>query len=409
LAQRTSLPEAIVRSAVRNVGLAAAVVSAVLFLVIALIHRDDGIEPHDQARRPPTAMLPRVETASSRSVTAVPHPSRPAGTLLVDVCGLGQVEVASRADPVSGRADALPLSLQAALAEMEGSNKISARAVGLYFEGMAAARAARHAAYAGSNGCRDSDTCSDNVQQIAALAAQPFHQQLVTIAGQSNDPAAIALALNLCKEPGTAVQCDERVGAARWARLEPDNAAAWMHVVAEADAHADSRAAAEAIARAAAASRFDDYGRTLLSPVDTSAVRSAATVERFQAQSDITAVWLSWPDAAYRQMTKSCLINALNEDNRRACSTLAQLIADESMMGRTLSIAIGRRTGWPDEHVQALRAEQVRFERALSTEGPADQADRLTCSGLESMQRFLTERARGGELRDLRQRLAVAR
>jgi len=354
-------------------------------------------------------MLPRVETASSRSVTAVPHPSRPAGALVVDVCGLGQVEVASRADPVSGRADALPLSLQAALAEMEGSNKISARAVGLYFEGMAAARAARHAAYAGSNGCRDSDTCSDNVQQIAALAAQPFHQQLVTIAGQSNDPAAIALALNLCKEPGTAVQCDERVGAARWARLEPDNAAAWMHVVAEADAHADSRAAAEAIARAAAASRFDDYGRTLLSPVDTSAVRSAATVERFQAQSDITAVWLSWPDAAYRQMTKSCLINALNEDNRRACSALAQLIADESMMGRTLSIAIGRRTGWPDEHVQALRAEQVRFERALSTEGPADQADRLTCSGLESMQRFLTERARGGELRDLRQRLAVAR
>ena len=407
MTQRRSVPEAIARSRIRNVGLAVVIVSAVLVLVVALIHRDDGVEPHDQARGPLTATLPQVEAASSRSGD-VPHPSRPAGTV-IDVCGLGQVEVESRADPVPGRADALPTALQAALAEMAGSDKISARAVGLYFEGMAAARAARHAAYAGSSGCRDSDTCSDNVEQIAALAAQPFHQQLVTIAGQSNDPAAVALALNLCKEQGTGLQCDERVSAARWASLEPDNAAAWMHVAAEARAHGDSQATAEAMARAAAASRFDDYGRTLLSPIDTSAVRSADTVERFQAQSDITAVWLSWPDAAYGQMTRSCLIDALDDRNRSACSTLAQLIADESMLGRTLSIAIGKRTGWPAERVQALRAEQVRFERALSAEGPVDQADRLACSGLDSMQRFLTERARGGELRDLRQRLAGAR
>jgi hypothetical protein len=353
-------------------------------------------------------MLPHVEAASSPSLSDVPHPQR-AARAVVDVCGVGQVEVASRADPAPGRADSLAAALQAGLAEMEGSDKISARAVGLYFKGMAAAGAARHAAYAGSSGCRDSDTCSDNVEEIAALAAQPFHQQLVTIAGQSNDPAAVALALNVCKEQGVGLRCDPRVGAARWASLEPDNAAAWLHVAAEAEAHAEPHAVSEALARAAAASRFDDYGRTLLSPIETSAVRSAATVERFQAQSDITAVWLSWPDAAYAQMTKSCLVDALDARNRSACSNLAQLIADESMLGRTLGIAIAKRTGWPAERVQALRAEQVRFQRALSTEAPVDQADRLTCSGLDSMERFLTERARGGELRDLRQRIAAPR
>ncbi|MDQ6684727.1 MAG: hypothetical protein M3Z16_06340 [Pseudomonadota bacterium] len=392
----------------RNVGLAAVAVAAILVFLFAVIRRDDGVEPLDQGRRPPTGTLPHVEAASSSSIVDVPPVSRSAGSI-VDVCGVGKVEVRNRADPLPARAQALPAALQAALFEMEGGDKVSARAVGLYYEGMAAAKAARSAAYSGSSGCRDNDTCSDNVQETAALAAQPFRQQLVTMAGQSNDPAAVALALNVCKEQAAGLNCDERVTAARWASLEPDNAAAWLHVAAEAQARADSRAVAEAIARAAAASRFDDYGRTLLSPIETSAVRSAAPVERFHAQSDITSVWLTWPDAAYAQMTKSCLIDALDDRNRSACSTLAQLIADESMMGRTLSIAIGKRTGWPAERVETLRAEQVRFERALATEGPVDQADRSTCSGLDSMQRLLTQRARGGELRDLRQRLAGAR
>lgn|GEM_PF-6751603 len=396
-----------IRSEGGNVGLVAVIVTVVLLLAAAVINRDDVLGPHDQARRPSMASLPQVEAVYGRSISELPQPLRSAGSV-VDVCGLGQVEVASRVDPVPVRANPPPVALQAALAEMEGSDKISERAVGLYYGAMAAAKAARKVAYSGSSGCRESDSCLDNVQQIAALAAQPIRQQLAMIAGQSNDPAAIALALNLCKEQATGLKCDERVTAARWAHLDPDNAAAWMHVAAEAEARADSRAATEAIARAAAASRFDDYGRTLLSPIDTSAVRSAAPIERFYAQADISAVWMKWPDTAYGQMTKSCLIDALDESKRSACSTLAQLIVDESMLGRTLSIAIGKRTNWPAERVQSLRAEQVRFERFLSTEGPIDQADRLTCSGLDSMQRLLTQRARGGELRDLRHRLTGA-
>ena len=377
-----------------------------------------GVGDPDAALQLVEAPVPHVAyeapaPTATRPLQSQPSPARQAASspvgAVVDVCGAGPTAVASRSDPVPDSSYGMSSALQSAIAGFESSAQASTRAVGLYYGALSAARTARLTAYAADASCRDSKVCAGNVEDIAVIAAQPFRQGLQALAAHGSDPAVVALALSLCKGQTARSSCGEGVTGTRWATLEPDNAAAWLHVVAEATERSDPRVAAEALARAAASTRFDDYGRRLLAPVDSLDVKSAPTIERYRAQTDIVSAWMTRPEPAYEQLTKSCLLASLDDRARDACSNLAGLVADESMIGRTLAIAIGKRAKWSEERLERLQAEKVEFDRASASDGPSDEAARLTCAGMEAVQRSLTTLSRGGELLELRQKIAMGK
>lgn len=294
----------------------------------------------------------------------------------MEVCGFGKVDLATD-EPYS--LQRLPSSVRAAALEVDALMQSSAdervRAAALLLGARSLGDRAR-------------------IDRLARLAAA------------SQDAVVYAMALHACSASSTvdAGTC-ALLNSAQWARLDPDNAQAWLALAQEARQRHDTDGESEAMYRAAHA-RGSDTRVGLLPNLVEQALDTRTPLLR------TLALWASWSVQAALELSHAaqayayCSGNAVAEEHRHGtCGAVAEALAlrSTSLADLGIGLEIGRTAGWSMQRIEALQQEQ----EAISEAGgfPAYGVD-FSCDAVDRKQGWMRRLGARGELQAMRDVIA---
>lgn len=234
------------------------------------------------------------------------------------------------------------------------------------------------------------DSTRDGAPALAALA---------TLAATTADPAVYGLAWQACRGAGNGLAACQRLNAAQWARLEPDNAQPWLAVAETALLAHDAAGVAEALYRASLATRLDDRWGAVAARLMPALPANLAPLDRSFA---MTAAWSVSvvPASSDALVAGHCSQRSLADANRRqVCESLATLLSERSRSTyhRALGLAMAKRLGWPPARQEALRIE-LDAARAVLAQGVPQDERQFECEPLRRAERWHLHVARAGEL-----------
>lgn len=196
---------------------------------------------------------------------------------------------------------------------------------------------------------------------------------LIQAAAGTDEPRLVALGAQACGS-GLAGPAGCPPGLIqRWAELEPDNLQAWLAAADEASRRQDDAAVHAALARAAAAgdsrTSWGQAQRVLVHP----ALRDALPLALLPVAVDLINIESMSSLGGGAVALRLCDGGAMPPGERLAdCSAIAEtmLARGRTLAERSMGIALGRRSGWPAERVDALAAEQNQLLIALGKDAP---------------------------------------
>jgi hypothetical protein len=348
------------------------VLAALVLLVASFFHLRE--------REPPATAAPAKPAASQTSypggfppALADARPDLSTRADYVEVCGVGRVPSDEarfwREYEESGRR----LIETTASSRATSGNDLD-RALALYVAPMLVASAAPP-----RDGGEPTRSSGETFQQLARFAVA------------SRDPETYALAFNRC-----GVDCPQ-LSSARWAQLEPDNAAPWLYEADLAQRRNDPAGVDAALLRASKARTFEPYESTPLHLIDTPAVRSAPPPAAGAAIISLVGMAAAMPWPNLQVALQYCAAAAKGAAQRRQlCSDLAGVLAERStvLLGMAIGAKIGAQAGWPAERVAAVRSRV----KALEQVKVANSKDIYSCAALERNRRYFADFARLGEV-----------
>lgn len=319
---------------------------------------------------------PHAERASTRVATArlAPLVAPQTDVGQVEVCGFGKVELEVD-DPYSMQR--MPTHVRAAALKVETL--------------MLASTDERVRAAALLMGARPRRDAGARIDRLARLAAV------------SQDSVVYAIALEACTGWSSvdAGNC-ALLNRAQWARLDPDNAQAWLALAQEAQQRHDMVGEDEAMYRAAHARGSDTRVGLLPNLVDEALGAQTPLLLRTLA---LRASWSMQPALELSHAGQAyayCSANAVADANRRGtCEAMAEALSlrSTSLSDLGIGLAIGRNVGWPTQRLQALQQEQ----EAISEAGGllANGVD-FSCEAVDRMQGWTRRIGARGELQAMR-------
>jgi hypothetical protein len=331
------------------------------------------------------AAVARVLPSGTTNSTAPPTPSE---TGKYELCGIGKAPAQITADDLNEYVFALTQktgdSWRAALLD---SSDLRARAMGLLL---------RHTE---SKFHRPEQT-----DEPAAKPADDEREELVQLAAGGSDPAVYAAAAWIC-ESGTpqSVQAGAcgRISLRGWARIDPDNAIAWLEVAMEDRNRGDLQAEAADFARAAGAHRSDLYQDSLLRAAFAEVPRDATPLATVAQGIQLAGIVSVQPLLELSEASRFCSTEGLHHQERHEpCEALATLWVNQgsTFLEFGLGKAIGRRLGWTPERLRQLDQEY----NAMMSLAREDASDPWSCQHVARDRQFLEGRAQQGELNFLR-------
>jgi hypothetical protein len=205
-------------------------------------------------------------------------------------------------------------------------------------------------------------------------------ETVANAAATGHDARAYGLAFRACGTARSSARgACQLVTADQWSRLDPDNAVPWLFVAAQAQQRGDAAGVSEAMQRVAKAKRADDGAGVLSSLVLQHAPRDdASLLPTVRLLADAVAQQAAWNAPAWNIAHTFCSDAAVRDPARRqTCSDIADLLVQRSttLVEHGNGAAIGKRIGWSDEKLQALKTERDAIAevnaRADSIEGDA--------------------------------------
>jgi hypothetical protein len=254
--------------------------------------------------------------------------------------------------------------------------------------------------------CAGDATCE--AQLVAALTAATYQQstlvreRLATLAAGSRDPLVQAYALRACQGERVREGGCAALSPLGWARLEPDNAAAWMAVVS--DPRSDAQQQNEALLQAGRATRVELHAATMQTLVRSAQPPGGGEIDRLLMGRELMRMNAGWSAAS--SLPQVCDAQALRDPARRpSCEAVAELLIAKAPTLQDLIAAreLGERLAWPADRLATLRSETdaLRIQQAQRLDG----REPLTCAALPTTNAFFAEVGRAGELAALRQTL----
>jgi hypothetical protein len=239
-------------------------------------------------------------------------------------------------------------------------------------------------------------------------------EALARLAQVTDDAQTYAWAYRSCNAGGTGTRgACMQVTAAQWARMDPENAEPWLALAEEARRRKDDAALDDAMFHVAAAERHQP-GRGML----------AATVAEYAPQDErsllgtnaaiVHALGIEAADAtvAWKETAEYCGAPAIADANRReTCERVATLLSDRSTMvlARAVGIGMGKRLGWDDDRLNALKEQQDAGSMAMRLmDSDAVHADPATCTAMRRNLERLRVMAEFGEIEMLRRDIAAS-
>lgn len=314
-----------------------------------------------------------------------------------EVCGMSKSEVEAHiaanigVDDFAGSNLALKTNivLSDAIRKLIQSEKLSEQAVGLYVMANQAGASAMESESLNQPGCKQSDECAlkpfEALQRARAASAEP----LVKLAQSSNDAGVYAAALYACL--GNKTGACGKISYARWAEIEPDNAAAWLSAASEAESRKDDVARIAALQRAVDAKEYDLHLPRLAGVAESASVQAQSPIEQSTTYSALFIATMMPGWHATGAVFRHCGRKELMDDARRAtCDALATKVAekDETLVAVMMAKSIGERLGWSAERQQLYKDEySVATGQAL---GGITDENMLSCETIQkSNQRTL--------------------
>ena len=235
--------------------------------------------------------------------------------------------------------------------------------------------------------------------------AVPLRDRLATLAATSRDGHVQAYAWRACRGDASLSSACQALAPDAWARIEPDNAAAWLAMAV--DPRLDGQAQREALRRAAGSTRLESHGPALHALAQAAQPRGAGGLDRVMMARDIVEARADWLGSEALRQHCSDMLPA-DSPLAQACDALATLLATQAQSLPDLLEAreTGQRVGWPAERLVALRDE----EQALAAldrqrfDAPRD----LSCASLAHQDAFYADVGRLGEVAALREALQRA-
>ena len=284
------------------------------------------------------------------------------------------------------------------------------RAAGLLLQRSEDLRAAKKSEAASIDAlCGADEACVDvarkQLPRTAVIqSATPATDALARAAATTRDPLVYAAAMDVCTgyarvgPPG--VPACQLVTAEQWARIDPDNVDAWLHVAGAAADRNDTAALDDAMNHVAHAKTSRIYGDAVAALVDA-AIPSGT--DEFGATQMHVAAWTlyaGWSLPPLQAAMRYCAEPLLMDSNRwQICDAMAHQFVDNgsSMIERAIGIRLGARLGWPPDTVVALRQEQDALQRAQHL-GVDPFKDSSSCRAVAKMRAQVQLAARIGEV-----------
>ncbi|MGH8798499.1 MAG: hypothetical protein ACREXI_15680 [Caldimonas sp.] len=341
------------------------------------------------------------------AVAALP-PARKASE--VEVCGVGIIDLASPegAAQLERASDDAEVAVPRLVRAMQDSGDERVRALGLYMgAGFAGAQAARDATPPPAD-CAADEACRQRYDAASmdsyAAGARPLTDTLARAASTTRDPMVYAVAMQACLRatmpgrgrPGTC----QLISAEQWARLDPDNAVAWLQVAASARSRGDAEAEAEALLRVGSARESRLYGDRLPAMALALLPSEVPPLERLQIEAELVGVFAAWTYPDYQNATRYCSVEAMRDANRRQdCDAIASSLVTHgsTLIEQAIGKAIGTRAGWSDERIDAAKSD---FDAArMIQERIFPTGDEMyACRSIAQMRTYLGRLAQGGEV-----------
>ena len=248
--------------------------------------------------------------------------------------------------------------------------------------------------------------CETNRRAAARVAEA--RDTLARMAAATSDPRVYALAFNTCGRAQPAEGACQLLSPEQWARLDPDNAAPWLFVLAQAGQRRDAAAQNEALFRLSTSARSDQYFFAVPGLViEHLPTDEAATPAVLTLAAEAIGLAAAQSVSSYQTLLEQCKPSALRDANRRqTCGAAAELLVERSdtLLDFGIGVALGQRVGWSEDRIDRLRGEQSAYVESLGTSsalGPAD-----GCSGIRRDLATLGRHARLGEVGALREWVA---
>ena len=338
---------------------------------------------------------------------------RPSGSELIEVCGLGWVEPDASGALDTGAVKAVPdvvASQRALLASLRRTDGEFGVAVATVLALHGALRDDTTATPA-SVPCAGAECApgDDEKQPTAGLLEKLAKQATATL-----DPRVYALAMKECERHPAEGSC-ALLNLEQWARLDDGNAVPWLHLLKRARQGNDATQVLEALYRIGTAARVDERVFAAAGRIADHAAAGDLDTIAAQLLAVDAFVQASASQSPFEPLSAACSEAALADANRRqACDSAAAALAErsDSLMALAVGTALGRRLGWPDERVDALRGlEFARTAMAREGEGGAAAASPVavasTCAGARRMLAMFSRQGRAGEVQPVRDWLAA--
>lgn len=310
------------------------------------------------------------------------------------VCGGASVQVGAngeRADPaqlaeLERMADVARAELVAAL---RSDRSARAHAAADLTEAAARLIEANEAAVAAFRARCESGDCGS--PPLLATGSPELADGLAQLASTTTDPQVYAWAVNACGAAvGSGAGHCGLLSVSQWALLDPDNARPWMAILAAALSQRDAAAADEALYRIARAKRYD-VGWNVLPAIILAHASDAddRLVGTMKVLVDVIGIQGAGSSGGIQSLMSSCSGAAVKDANRsQLCAGAADVLAEHSdtLLARSVGVAVGQRSGWPDDRVDRMRGEM----RAYTAHAAA--------TGLERLAPLVPEAAASGAL-----------
>jgi hypothetical protein len=372
----------------------------------------DGAAP---ARPAVAAVASRIaQSPAQEGVGPESSSSRPSGSELIEVCGLGWVEPDASGAWDTAAAGAVPdvvASQRAVLESIRRSDGDLGAAIATVLELHGGGREDHAAGTASALRCTGSDCASsEHGRQLAAgLLEQLAKQATATLDGR-----VYALAMKECEAAPAQGSC-ALLNLEQWARLDDGNAMPWLHLLQRARQRNDAGQIHEALYRIGAAPRFEARLFVAAGSVSDHAGPSDLDVMAAQLLAVDAFMQASARQPSFPALTLVCSGAALADANRRqACDSAAGTLTErsDSLLAVAVGAALGRRLGWPDDRIDSLRGLQLAAE-AMVRDGDSTAASAAatdlpsTCGGARRLLALFSRQAHAGEVQPIRDWLAA--
>jgi hypothetical protein len=276
-----------------------------------------------------------------------------------EVCGMSATEAkAFIASNWMFHTEATNRALVEATSKLVQSDNVREKATGLYLLALQAGSDAAESERLNYPGCKGDDDCAAKPYQARQRARPVNAEPLVELALDSGDISVYVTALYACS--GSNAGACAKISSARWAQMEPDNAAAWMMAASEAEARKDSAARASALRRAVSASDYKTRSPTLADVLALDEIQAQPPTLLSSTLSMIVGINAAYSIGSVGGIGRHCgRLENMDESRRATCDALATKMAekDETLLGAMMAKSIGERSGWSAERLKPLKDE----------------------------------------------------